>query len=69
MNQATIRGFRMLAASMVTITITPEGFQVRSGTGLLGVTSTEAGAKELASLVTGLERQARGDRRHGSPTT
>jgi hypothetical protein len=61
MNNATLQGLRMTAAdhamgsaydaSRLTITKTAEGWEVRRGDKLLGVTSTREGAKELAGAL------------------
>ena len=61
MNSTQLNGLRMTAsdygvgaaydASRLTITKTSEGFEVRKGGKLLGVTKTSAGARELAGAL------------------
>jgi hypothetical protein len=61
MNRAQMKGIAMTAsdhgmgaqydATRLTITKTSEGFEVRKGGKLLGVTQTSAGARELAGAL------------------
>jgi hypothetical protein len=49
MNNAQMTGIRMVAESTVTVTETAQGFEVRKGGKLLGITKTREGARELAT--------------------
>lgn len=60
MNEAAIKGMRSAwehamgaayEAARITITPTAEGFEVRKGGKLLGITKTSAGARELAGAL------------------